>query len=328
MDWWSKLLQCPRCAGPLSHEAEITTGLIRCGACGPYPLLGGIPLLLADPFTYCAQFRDSILATLAEADLADRTAVAVVDAFARGQSTGEVFADDWTEHEATRSSPPRAVEGPASAALQQLEAHARRSGPGAWLAEQLQGHEGGTALEIGCGAGERTEVLARSVERLLVADRSLRAVLQATTRARATQAADGALKLSGRGRATSLALSHRGAPTRRPALERIAGVVLDAEELPLRARSVDLIVAEHLVDLLDAPEEFLSLSRGALKKGGALLLTTPEPSLGLGDDDALERLAVRAKFKVTRRSDGLPWLRVNSARFVEVYLVQALALRA
>ncbi|MBL8909097.1 MAG: class I SAM-dependent methyltransferase [Archangium sp.] len=270
------------------------TGLIRCAACGPYPLLGGVPILLADPFTYCAQFRDSILATLAEHDLADRTAVAVIDAFSRGRGTSEVFADDWTEHEATSSAPPTF----AHASLKKLAAEAKKNGPGPWLEKKLA--QRGTVLEVGCGAGERSEALAASVDRLLIGDRSLRAVLQATRRVR-------------------LALEDDA---------QVEGVVLDAEQLPIRKRALDCIIAENVVDLLDAPEDFFAGAHAALKKGGSLLLTTPEPSLGSEDDSAVEHLARQAKFKVVQKSDGLPWVRINSSRFVEVYLVQALALRA
>jgi SAM-dependent methyltransferase len=149
---------------------------------------------------------------------------------------------------------------------------------------------------VGCGAGARSEVLAQRVERLVVADLSLRAVLRARARAARHDA-------------------------------EVAGVVLDAQALPLRRASLDLLVAEHLVDLLDEPFEFLSQARAAVKKGGTLLVTTPEPSFGFGEDAALEALARRARFKVVERRDGLPWLRVNSSRFVETYLVQALALR-
>lgn len=172
-----KLFACPRCHGALSTESELT-GLIRCASCGPYPKLGGVPILLADPFTYCAQFRDSILATLAEHELADRTAVTVVDAFARGHGASEVFADDWTEHEGQRSEPPALVAGPAKAALGKLLLAAEEEGPAVWFSEQLGAlKRRGTALEIGCGAGERSEVLSKFVERLVIADRSLRVVL-------------------------------------------------------------------------------------------------------------------------------------------------------
>jgi len=296
--WPSRVVGCPRCGGALVlPDAEAaSSSLVRCAKCGPYPCLAGVPVLVSDPFGYCRALRDSILATLAEHDAADRVAVAVVDAFSRGARSSEVFADDWTEHEAAGQSPPRSVKGPSAASLTRLQAESARHGPGQWIASRVP--KGGTVLEIGCGAGERSVVLAQRAERVLIADRSLRAVLQA--RRRASGAGGGG---------------------------EVAGVVLDAEALALRPRGVDVVVAEHLVDLLDEPRAFFEAVRSALKRGGRLLVTTPDPSLGTGDDDALTQVAREMKWRVAQRRDGLPWLRVNSARFVEVYLVQALDLR-
>ena len=249
-------------------------------------------MLVADPSGYCATFHDAILAAMAEQGLADREVVAVVEAFAENRAeTAQSFGDDWTSHEASGEAAPAPVKGVASKALSAL---LRLEGPASWLARQLRPVK--LALEVGCGAGERSEVLAQHAERLLVGDLSLRAVFRARARA-ARHEAD------------------------------VAGVVMNAEALPVRRGTLDLLVAEHVVDLLDEPFEFLTQARQALSRKGQLLITTPEPSLGFGEDDALERLAVRAKFKVKERRDGLPWLRVNSSRFVECYLVQALALR-
>ena len=259
--WWSSVLRCPRCGGALDVGAH----LARCGACGPYPVLGEVPVV-----------------------------VAVVEAFAEGRAeTAQVFGDDWTSHEASGDAAPVPVRGAASRALAKLLEVARKDGPARWIERQMRPVK--LALEVGCGAGERSEVLAQHAERLLVGDLSLRAVFRARARA-ARHEAD------------------------------VAGVVMNAEDLPVRKGTLDLLVAEHVVDLLDEPFEFLTQARAALRKQGALLITTPEPSLGFGEDDALEGLAVRAKFKVKERRDGLPWLRINSSRFVECYLVQALSL--
>ena len=288
--WWSSVLRCPRCGGALDVGAH----LARCSACGPYPVLGEVPVLVADPSAYCATFHDAILAALAEQGLADREVVAVVEAFAEGRAeSAQVFGDDWTSHEASGEDPPVPVKGAASRALAKLLQVARQDGPARWLERQMQPVK--LALEVGCGAGERSEVLAKHAERLLVGDLSLRAVFRARARASRHDA-------------------------------EVAGVVMNAEALPIRRGTLDLLVAEHVVDLLDEPFEFLTQARAALKKKGTLLLTTPEPSLGFGEDDALEGLAVRAKFRVQERRDGLPWLRLNSSRFIECYLVQALSL--
>jgi SAM-dependent methyltransferase len=287
---------CPRCGATL----EVAEHLVRCAVCGPSPVLGGVPLLLSDVAGYCRTFRDSILAGLAEHDELDRHAVTVVDAFARGGRASELFADDWTEHEGHEAPPPRSVRGPSAKTLARLQAEAARAGPAAWLASKLRGvRAGSSTLELGCGAGERSEVLARTGTRLFIADRSLRAVLHARARARrANPAAD------------------------------VEGAVLDAEELPLRPRAVDLVIAEHVVDLLDRPQALLTRARAALRRGGRVLLTTPDPGLRSGDDSTLATLAREARLRVKERRDGLPWLRVNSSRFVEVYLVQALELVA
>jgi len=288
--WWSSVLRCPRCGGAL----DVGPHLARCGACGPYPVLGDVPVLVVDPSGYCATFHDAILAALAAQGLAEREVVAVVEAFAEGRAeTAQSFGDDWTSHEASGGAAPVPVKGAATRALSTLLRVAREDGPARWLEGRIRPVK--LALEVACGAGERSEVLATHAERLLVGDLSLRAVFRARSRA-ASHDAD------------------------------VAGVVMNAEALPLKRGTLDLVVAEHVVDLLDEPFEFLDQARAALRKRGVLLITTPEPSLGFGEDDALERLAVRAKFRVQERRDGLPWLRMNSSRFVECYLVQALAL--
>ncbi len=283
--WWLKVLKCPVCGGAL-REAEV---LVRCAKCGPYPLLAGIPVLVGDPWGWCARFRESILATLAEFDAADTKSVEVVRAFAAESGEGpELFGDDWTEHEVRGEPEPEPVEGPAADAVFALMKAARAHGPAAWLQKTLP-QRSRLVLELGCGAGERSEELAQRAEQLVIGDLSLRAVLRARQRAMRFKA-------------------------------EVVGVVLDAHVLPVKVGAVDVVVAEHLVDLLDAPSEFFVSARAALKKNGRVLLTSPAPS-------GFDALAAEAGLRVVSRADGLPWLRVNSARFVEVYLVEALELR-
>ncbi|MGV3623025.1 MAG: methyltransferase domain-containing protein [Archangium sp.] len=281
--WWFDVLVCPACGGALCDGGA----LARCDECGPFPVLAGVPVLVADPYSWCARFRESILATLAEFDAADAQSVEVVRAFA-GESNAapELFGDDWTEHELRGEAAPVPVKGPAATTLKSLFAQAGKSGPGAWLAAHMQ--RALVAVEVGCGAGERSEMLAMRADKLVVADLSLRAVLTARKRA-ARFRAD------------------------------VFGVVMDAENLPLAPKSVDVLMAEHVVDLLDAPEAFFESAAAAVTKKGRVLVTTPDPM-------ELEDLAAEAKLKVIARADGLPWLRVNSERFVELYLVRALAL--
>lgn len=163
------------------------------------------------------------------------------------------------------------------------EAMARKT-PRAWVLETLPKRVG-AMLELGCGAGVLSESLASRTRSLMVADLSLRAVLHARTRSNAA-----------------------------------LGVVMDAQALPLAPSSLDVIVAENVVDLLDDPRAFLASSRASVKAGGRLLVTTPDPR-------ELDDWADEEKWKVRSEADGLPWLRVNSSRFVEVYFARALELQ-
>lgn len=283
--WWQSVLRCPACGGRLSDAGV----LVRCAACGPFPVLAGVPVLVTDPYTWCARFRESVLATLAEFDAADAQTVEVVRAFAdESNAAPESFGDDWTAHELRGEDAPTPVRGVAAKTLKTLFAQAQQSGPGAWLASQVPARVK-VAFEVGCGAGERSELLAQRAEKLVVADLSLRAVITARRRA-----------------------ARFGAE--------VFGAVVDAENLPLAAGSVDVLMAEHVVDLLDGPDGFFRSAARAVTKQGRVLVTTPEPI-------QLEALAAAAKLKVIAEADGLPWLRINSERFVEVYLVRALSLR-
>ncbi|MEW6431127.1 MAG: methyltransferase domain-containing protein [Myxococcota bacterium] len=290
--WLDALLACPRCRGKLSSDGGGPHGLYRCRACGPYPRLAGVPVLVPEPEGWCSGFRDAVLASLAEVGAASADAVAVVDAFASAAPHAEArrFGDDWTAEEAggladaSRATPSRA--------LAALLASARTASPASWILRHAP--RGGVALEVGCGAGVTGAALARRAGRLVVADVSLRAVLKA--RSRGLQAAG-----------------------------EVAGVVVDAEALPFASGAVDLLVAENLVDLLDAPADFLAEARRVLAPKGRALVTTPEPSLGTDDDGTVRALAEAAGFTVAARADGLTWVRAHSPRFVEVYVVQALA---
>ncbi|MBE2249883.1 MAG: methyltransferase domain-containing protein [Myxococcus sp.] len=290
--WASAALACPRCGGALSGLAAKQTTVTRCEDCGPYPVLAGVPVLVPEPARWCATFYDAALSALAEADLASRVAVQTLKAFADAAPGAEAsrFSDDWTAWEAAGAAPPELHEGPGADALAELLKIAALQAPSLWLEHRTPD---GVVLELGCGAGATSARLNTKRRSLMVGDVSLRAVLAASHRSGAVP------------------------------------VVMDAQALPLRARAFDAIVAENVVDLLEDAEGFFTSAKLALKPGGALLLASPAPSLGSPDEDdgVLARLASSAGFEVDESADGLPWLRRNSGRFVEVWLVQVLALR-
>lgn len=292
--WLLAALACPRCGGRLASGP----GLLRCRRCGPYPVLGGVPVLVPEPVRWCGEYREAALAALAERGLAGPREVAVLRAFAAGPAPEPLrFGDDWTPAEGLGAPPPTPVPGPARPLLHELQALEARGGARAWLLAQLGGRRraGGLTVELGCGAGALSAALSARGGRLLVADLSLRAVLAARDRA-------------GAGRAS------------------VAGVVLEAEALPLAGGAARALVAEHLVDLLDEPLAFLEAARAALAPAGRLLLATPDPGLGTGGVGTLRALARRAGLEVLESADGLPWLRANTPRHLEVYLAQGLVL--
>ncbi len=292
--WAFNVLACPRCGAGLTGKPRkgSTSWVLRCGDCGPYPVLAGVPILVPEPALWCATFHDAALSALAEADLASREAVHTLRAFAEAAPGAEPsrFSDDWTRAEALGSEAPALTQGPGTDALHELQRVAELQSPGLWLEHRAPQ---GVVLEVGCGAGSTSELLASKRRKLLVGDLSLRSVLHAARRS-------------------------SGVP-----------LVLDAQALPIGARALDALVAEHVVDLLDDPEAFFTSAKVALAPTGRLLVATPAPALSApdGDESALQRLALTGGFSTEDSADGLPWLRVNTARFVEVYLVQVLALR-
>lgn len=262
--------------------------VIRCRRCGPFPVLGGVPVLVPEPSEWCAAFHDAALAALAETGRLGPTDVATLEAFAsNADADAQSFSDDWTAAERHAGVAAEPVEGPASDVLETLASIAERESPSSWLVERVPK---GIVLEVGCGAG----ITARRLpsQRLLVGDLSLRAVLVATRNSKAVP------------------------------------VVIDAHQLPVKARSVDAVLAENVVDLLDSPEDFFTRARSSLSKRGRLLLATPGPALGSpdGDETQLTRLATRSGFTVVDERRGLPWLRRNSSRFIEVWLSDAIEL--
>lgn len=290
MDWLTELFYCPACEGELqpTGPAEGGAGLLVCDDCElPVPLLGGVPILVPSPSAWAAAYRESVLATLAEERMATPEVVTLVSTLADAVGPVEAlrFGDDWVAAE-TGGGLPEPVRGPASAALSELFAVASPQ-PAAAMLDLLIAPRHGTVLEVGCGAGTLVSALGDRSERLVVADMSLRAVYR------------------------SLAVRSTA---------ETAGAVVDAELLPFRPGSFDLIVANHLIDLLDAPLEFLASARQSLRPQGRLLLSTPDPVVAL----ELEDMLAVTGFRVEGGADGIPWLRAHNARHVQVYLTRAL----
>ena len=287
----------PGCRGRLAGDprGSARAAVLRCRRCrAPYPVLGGIPILVPDPAGYLASFHDAVLASLAEAGRASRDAVRLVADFAAAAPAQDRmrFGDDWVAAEVRGTSAPLPADAPPELAA--LLALARRDPPHRQLLALGGGHRFGATVEVGPGAGVLTAELRRRASSVLVLDLSLRSVLLTLRRAR-------------RG---------RGSP--------VAGVVADAADLPLASRRARTIVAAHVIDLLESPADFVGAVAAALPPGGRLLLSTPAPHHGDPDGDprTLDRLLSRAGLRVEKTRDGVPWLREHGPRHVEIYVVR------
>ena len=139
-------------------------------------------------------------------------------------------------------------------------------------------------LEVGCGANQLAAALVRRGRVVVATARSLRAV--ARTRA---------------------------------AVPGVLGAVVEAEALPFAPGRFDAVVAANLVDLLDEPDRFLAAAAQLLGRAGRLVVSSPAPDLGTGDDDHLGARLVAAGLAVVAHRRGQPWLRAHTARHFQLY---------
>jgi uncharacterized protein YbaR (Trm112 family)/SAM-dependent methyltransferase len=310
--WLLDILACPidACAGELRAHEEPSLpegggdGLLRCAECGAlYPVLNGVPVLTPSPGQWLASYRESALAALAEHGTVSRSTVDIIDAFAEPHAGAEPlrFGDDWVSAERSGSlvlTPP-AGDGPSVDAYRAFLEQAQPAGPAAAVLALLGDTIPGPVLEVGPGAGILTRSLAARAPRLVVCDLSLRSVLLSLERT-----------------------AERGGPS-----GSVAGAVAEAEALAVHPGSIRTIVAANVVDLLDDPAAFLEGAAAALAKGGRLVVTTPDPELGMppaGEGvTALEHAIAEAGLEVLVARDGIPWVRAHSSRRHEVYFVRA-----
>lgn len=293
------MLACPRCGadlpftpgGPGQEDEEGVTELTCEEGC-VYPVLGGVPLLLVDAEGYVGRHRESLVTTLAEADRLSRSTLATIRAFAAEEDLVPL-ADDWTAAEADGEGLPR--RGTTAGPLEAIYAPLR--GPqGSTVAHAIKlripKKIKGDVCIIGAGAGlGAARWLPRTVAPWVV-DLSLRGALLAT-------------KTLGRG----------------------TPVVADVEDLPFLEDSLDLVVAENVLDLVGDPARACAAIARSLRRGGTAIVSSPDPALGGDDETTLAQLLGEAGLTVTACDDDLLWPRPHSRRRVELYVVQVLTCR-
>jgi uncharacterized protein YbaR (Trm112 family)/SAM-dependent methyltransferase len=300
--WLYSFLSCQECSGELAlaesletQEQELVTGTLECAECElTWPVLGGVPLMLTDPGRYLASYRESVLASLVEHERASSAALKLVDDFSAGYSVEPMrYADDWTAHESGGPEPMIAAGTSALSTFQKLVDENRGNGLRSSVLKLLDSQRYDAIIEVGPGAGGLSRLLAERCDNLVLVDLSLR----------------------------SLLCSQRIAA---PGGAEVAAVLGDVAVLEMAADWASAVVAANVVDLLEEPERFLVAVSRWLVRRGELILTTPDPSLGGDNDDALRDMMEPLEYKIDELKDGIPWLRVHSARYSQLYWLQAL----
>lgn len=292
MDTLLPFVRCPVTGESLALvEGDDCDGILATVDDGfEYPVLGGVPVLIPDAAAFLARHRDAVVAALAEEGRASKGTIALLRELVDGVrgDDHQPFAEDWTASEVDSNAPGFTV--PEGAAGQPVRALVAQGDPWARVAA-LVPITARDVVEVGPGAGTLTAHLARG-RRLLLVDRSLRALFTAA----------------------------RG--------ERSAQLLLgEAEALPLAPESADAVVAANVIDLLGDPMPFLVRAAGALRPGGRLVLTTPDPWPWDEDPEAAEALFAHVGLTVETFDDDLLWLREHGPRELQLYRMQLVVAR-
>lgn len=259
---------CPRCLGAgraqkLSLErgwtgdaGRVVHGVLACGCGQAYPVIGGVPLLVADLDHYLGEAG---LYLLARDDLPE----AVADAVGRHMPPGAWFdaarhycstygRDHWGAHD-----PDDAAWPPPGSARRLLEAvlPALPDGPG-------------LVVELGCAAGGVTHALAAAT-----GDPVLGLDLSAPL-ARLAQRAlqQGRARYPLRQAGTAFALRDVAVP---PPAALAEAWIADAMAPPLAAGCARLVVALNLLDCVADPPGLVASIARLLRPGGLAIVATP-----------------------------------------------------
>lgn len=291
------LVRCPLSGAALALvEGDADEGILSAGLPGEdaesheYPLLGGIPVLVPDAAAFLARHRDAVIAALAEEGRVSRATVALLHELVDGVRGDdyEAFAEDWTAREVDTKAP--GFDVPEGTAGELVRGLVRQGNPWPRIADAVPA-EARHVVEVGPGAGPLTALLGRD-RHVVLLDRSLRALFTASRHAKGAQL-----------------------------------LLAEAEALPLAPRSTDAIVAANVIDLLGDPMAFLVRASEALRPGGTLVLTTPDPWPWEEDPETAEAMLAHVGLSLDVFEDDLLWVREHGPREVQLYRMQLLVAR-
>jgi uncharacterized protein YbaR (Trm112 family)/SAM-dependent methyltransferase len=319
------ILVCPGCRTRTAERLDVRTldrhGDVLACPCGRrYPIVDGVPIVLADPTGYLA----NEMTTVVERDLDPEVAALLVEhgtddaPYARLLEHVSIYMDNqWGD----RASPPP-------------------DGPGAGACEAILGklrdraaHRVDLAVELGCSVGRGVAELARGAVHTVGLDLQFGAV----RRARRLLAGDEVVY----GRRTIGRLYQR-ATARGIATANLTLLCGDALDPPLIPAVYQRVVALNLLDSVRSPRQLLSVIDALCAPGGEVIVTSPyswqssfvdEDERFGGDDPAT------ALLDLLRRGHGLesgylieevaelPWTLRRDARSAATYCIHYIRAR-
>lgn len=324
------LLVCPGCRAMTDEGLALRTldragELLRC-ACGRrYPVVDGVPLLLADPTQYLIGEALAVVEGELSPELAEVLAETGPDdaPVPRLLEHLSIYLD---AHWGDRANPP--PDGPAPP-WPLAELHARVAA----RASEPVAH----AIELGCSAGRIVAALAAGAEHVVGLDLHFGSLRRARKLV-AGQPLRYARRQSGRAY-LPVELAASGAAL---ADERITWLCADALDPPLVPESFQRVVAFNLLDAVRKPRQLLHVLDGLCAPGGELLLSSPyawqsavvdESERFGGADPAgwlrrhLERGdELRARYHIEEECE-LPWILRKDARSAVSYRLHYLRAR-
>jgi SAM-dependent methyltransferase/uncharacterized protein YbaR (Trm112 family) len=265
------VLVCPGCRTRTAERLDVRTleprGDVLVCACGRrYPVVAGVPIVMADPAAYLR----AEAATVVERDLPAEVVELLVaggpdDApYPRLVEHLSIYLD---AHWGDRAEPP--PDGPADAPGGMVGGGFGLRAIAARIAERA-GHRVELAVELGCSTGRIVAELAAGADRVCGLDLSFGAVRRAR-RLLDGERVEYARRVIGRHYAAArVAAGDRAVPADRRLL-----VCGDALDPPLVPGVFGRVVALNLLDSVASPRQLLAVLDGLCAPGGEILVSSP-----------------------------------------------------
>lgn len=319
------ILVCPGCRTRTAERLDVRTldrhGDVLSCACGRrYPIVDGVPIVLADPVGYLA----NEMTTVVERDLDPEVAALLVERgsddepYARLLEHVSIYMDNqWGD----RATPPP-------------------DGPGAGFAEAIlgklaerAGHRVELAVELGCSVGRCVAELAKGATHTVGLDLQFGAV----RRARKLLAGEDVVY----GRRT-IGRNYARATARGIATANVTLICGDALDPPLIPALYQRVVALNLLDSVRTPRQLLSVVDALCAPGGELILTSPyswqssyvDDDQRIGADDPAAALVdllecgrgLESTYRIEEATE-LPWTLRRDSRSAATYCIHYIRAR-